>query len=89
MSVDEGRRHELHERARRALGVDAGDTLMELLPPVGWADVATNRELELQLGQLRTAVQNMILTSEHRILFWMFTTVLAGLAIAVSVALSV
>ena len=85
MSVDEARRHELHERARRVLGADAGDTLMELLPPVGWADVATKRDFE----SLRVEIQNMILTSEHRILFWMFTTVLTGLAIAVSVALAV
>ena len=85
MAVDEARRHALHERARRSFGVDSGDSLMELLPPVGWADVATKQDLEM----LKIEVQNMILASEHRILFWMFTTVLAGLAIAVAVALSV
>jgi hypothetical protein len=46
MAIDEARRHELHERARRALGVEAGDTLMEMLPPVGWADVATRRDID-------------------------------------------
>lgn len=85
MAIDEARRHELHETARRVLGAEAGDTLMELLPPVGWADVATKQDLET----LVIRVQNMILASEHRILFWMFTTVLAGIAISVTVALSV
>jgi hypothetical protein len=89
MAVDEARRHALHERARRSFGVDSGDALMELLPPVGWADVATKRDLET----LEIEVQNMILASEHRILMWMFTTVLtavlAGTAISVAVSLSV
>ena len=85
MAIDEARRHALHERARRSFGVDSGDALMELLPPVGWADVATKQDL----ATLEIKVQSMILASEHRILFWMFTTVLAGLAIAVAVALSV
>ena len=31
----------------RTFGDDAGITLMELLPPVGWADVATKQDLEL------------------------------------------
>ena len=31
---------------RRAFGEEAGITLMELLPPVGWADVATKHDLE-------------------------------------------
>lgn len=45
MAVDETRRYELHEAARRTLGEMPGDTLMELLPPVGWADVATKHDL--------------------------------------------
>jgi hypothetical protein len=45
MSVDERGRLQLAEAARRALGDEAGITLMELLPPVGWADVATKQDL--------------------------------------------
>jgi hypothetical protein len=89
MAVDEARRHALHEDARRSFGVESGDALMELLPPVGWADVATKQDLQT----LEVKVQNMVLASEHRILFWMFTTVLttvlAGIGISVGVALSV
>jgi hypothetical protein len=47
MSVDERRRLQLADAAKRALGDDAGITLMELLPPVGWADVATKHDLVL------------------------------------------
>jgi hypothetical protein len=45
MSVDERSRLQLAEAAKRAFGDDAGVTLMELLPPVGWADVATRHDV--------------------------------------------
>jgi hypothetical protein len=45
VSVDERSRLQLAEAAQRLLGTDEGITLMELLPPVGWADVATKHDL--------------------------------------------
>jgi hypothetical protein len=45
MAVDERGRLQLADAAKRAFGDDAGITLMELLPPVGWADVATKQDL--------------------------------------------
>ena len=45
LTIDEASRLELAEAAKRALGERAGVTLMELLPPVGWADVATKHDL--------------------------------------------
>lgn len=45
MAVDERARHELFLRVERELGPAAAETLMELLPPVGWADVATKDDL--------------------------------------------
>ena len=45
MSVDERSRLQLAEALKRTLGDDEGITLMELLPPVGWADVATKHDL--------------------------------------------
>jgi hypothetical protein len=52
MSVDERRRLELADAVKRALGDDAGVTLMELLPPVGWADVATKQDLLVIRGDI-------------------------------------
>ena len=43
---DETARFELHDALRELLGEARGDTLMSLLPPVGWADVATTRDLD-------------------------------------------
>ena len=52
MAVDERHRLQLADAAKRAFGDDAGITLMELLPPVGWADVATKQDLELLESKL-------------------------------------
>lgn len=45
MVVDERSRHELYRRLEEVLGPDAATTLIEHLPPVGWADVATKTDL--------------------------------------------
>ena len=47
MAIDERSRHELYVRLERVLGPEAASTLMEHLPPVGWADVATKRDLDV------------------------------------------
>ena len=46
--IDERARHELYRAIEELLGTRIADTLMALLPPVGWADVATKDDL-LQL----------------------------------------
>jgi len=46
ISVDERTRHLLHQRLDAVLGHEEAGTLMSYLPPVGWADVATKRDLD-------------------------------------------
>lgn len=45
MVVDERSRHQLYRRLEEVLGAEAATTLIEHLPPVGWADVATKHDL--------------------------------------------
>jgi chaperonin cofactor prefoldin len=44
-AIDERARHELFVAVQDTLGPSHADTLMSLLPPVGWADVATKQDL--------------------------------------------
>jgi len=53
MAVDERARHNLFLKVEETLGPETAEALMEMLPPVGWADVATNedlRQLEERIG---------------------------------------
>lgn len=46
MTINDQSRYDLHQRLAQVLGRDEAATLMEHLPPVGWADVATKRDLD-------------------------------------------
>ena len=46
MAITEETRHHLYQRLEEALGPEEASTLMEHLPPVGWADVATKHDLD-------------------------------------------
>lgn len=55
MAIDERRRLELADAVKRTLGEEPGLTLMEMLPPVGWADVATKHDLDALEHRLKGA----------------------------------
>jgi hypothetical protein len=46
MAVDERRRHQLFRKLEEVLGQDHASTLMDYLPPMGWADVARRSDIE-------------------------------------------
>jgi hypothetical protein len=46
MALDERARYELFLRLEQVLGPESAETLMEMMPPVGWADIATKRDLD-------------------------------------------
>ena len=46
MAITEETRHHLYQRLEQALGPEEAHTLMQHLPPVGWADVATKHDLD-------------------------------------------
>jgi hypothetical protein len=59
MAVDERRRKALYDALGRRIGPEEATTLMELLPPVGWADVATKRDLDVLAKELRSEMRAM------------------------------
>jgi hypothetical protein len=48
MAISEEARHEMYLKFEEVLGAQVANTVMEHLPPVGWADVATKRDLDAQ-----------------------------------------
>jgi hypothetical protein len=84
------------------LSEEAADTLMELLPPVGWADVATKTDIQHlsdEMRHLRDELKgdmlNLQLTIEvnvrkliHEQTKWLITTMIAMNAVTVAVAVA-
>jgi hypothetical protein len=52
MAISEESRHRLFRRLEEVLGESAAALLMEYLPPVGWADVATKHDLDLRFARV-------------------------------------
>ena len=65
MAIDERSRHELYVRLEGVLGPEAATTLMEHLPPVGWADVATKRDLDLLAARIDLRFEQIDLRFEQ------------------------
>ena len=74
MAVDERHRYRLHEAARRVLGDDAAVTLMEMLPPVGWADVATKRDLDQLADRVDAMFDAKVAQLQTRLVLWFVGT---------------
>lgn len=53
MAISEQSRHHMYLRLEQVLGAEEAATLMEHLPPVGWADVATKHDLRAFAAELR------------------------------------
>ena len=81
MTIDERHRHALHEAARRTFGDEPAATLMEMLPPVGWADVTTKRDLDqladrfdAKLATLDRDLAHAMMRLSNRLITWFVGT---------------
>ena len=59
MSITEASRFQLRTAIGQILSEEAADTLMELLPPVGWADVATKTDLQHLRNEMQADIKNL------------------------------
>ena len=59
MSITEASRFQLRTAIGLILSEEAADTLMELLPPVGWADVATKTDLQHLRDELKGDIHSL------------------------------
>jgi hypothetical protein len=89
MAVDEQRlRRSLHDRLEATLGVDEAALLMEYLPPVGWADVATRRDLDSFRTEMRAELRADIADLKSSLLMWLVPTILGSITGSVGLAVA-
>lgn len=60
MELDERTRQGLFQRLDDVLGPEHAEVLMSYLPPVGWADVATKRDLDVLESKLTHQFEAML-----------------------------
>lgn len=82
MTVSERSRKELYDRLEELLGPGEAETMMEHLPPVGWADVATRKDLELLEASMRAGFEHGIRVVVLALVMAMIASV--GLAVGVT-----
>lgn len=74
MTVDERTRRDLYAAFEESWGAERTEAMMHLLPPVGWGDVATRRDLDAVRTCLQHELRTGLVTLDTRI-----TTEVAGL----------
>lgn len=57
MSVNEFQRHQVFQWFEEAMDPERAAIMMDLLPPVGWGDIATRADLELVRADLRAEIK--------------------------------
>ena len=76
MTITQDNRHDMHNVLIDKLGRESATTLMELLPPVGWADVA--RRSDVESARLATSQDLLLMTASTSAQFNLVWTEIAA-----------
>lgn len=95
MAVTEEARNRLYNWLMESGGQEVASTMMDLLPPVGWADVATKRDLDhlrmefradLSEGLRSVEVELRGVQRELRLqIYWIVGSILTAMAMTLGV----
>jgi hypothetical protein len=94
MAIDEQRvRQSLHARLAATVGDDEAALLMDYLPPVGWSDVATRRDLDVLRTELQSEMHGIrsdlhaeIADLKSTLLMWLVPTVIGSIGLSVTLS---
>lgn len=86
MAISEESRREMYVKLEEVLGAAVATTMMEHLPPVGWADVATKHDLDAQSVKLELLFRSELRGEINRLMLWLFATILTSLSLAFAAA---
>ena len=67
MVLDERSRHAMFTRLQEVLGEEQATVLMEHLPPVGWADVATKHDIDALRVATKHDIDTLRVATKHDI----------------------
>lgn len=99
MSDSEDRRIAVPEAATHHWGRDVAVTLMEMLPPSGWGDVATRQQLDALRDEMhrefalvraemradRAELRAEVADTQRRTLQWMISTIIATTTLSTAI----
>jgi hypothetical protein len=95
MSVSEYERTQLFRWFEESMGKERATTMMALLPPVGWGDVATRRDLEVlearldaRFNELRAETAGSVTNLQRTFVTWLFLSQATAVA-AIGILLAV
>ena len=83
MTITEQSRLNLYESMREHHGEEVAVTLMEMLPPVGWADIATKSDLEHLRSEITLSFRAELEHALRRQGQWMVATIFAAQVVLV------
>jgi hypothetical protein len=83
VTITQDNRHDMHSVLIEKLGRESATTLMELLPPVGWADVA--RRSDVESARLATTQDLLLMTASTSAQFNLVWTEIAAVRSEMSV----
>lgn len=97
MTIDERTRHLMYLGLEETLGAEVADALMQHLPPVGWADVATKHDLDAHALLMKHDLEQMeerlglridarLHEAQVRLMLWLFPTLMTSFALVFAVA---
>ena len=89
MAVTEESRYRLFKQLEETLGAEHSNTLMEHLPPVGWADVATKADLEQLELRMYLRFDAALASGLHRQFVQIIASVAAMLTVMLTLAVTV
>ena len=85
MAITEESRHQLYTRLESVLGPQEATVLMEHLPPIGWADVATKRDLEIVEARMEARLERSLRDLQRNLFFGIVTMQTAFLGIVLAI----
>ena len=78
MDVTEFQRHEVFKWLEQQMGPERAAIMMDLLPPVGWGEIATKQDLASELGSLEARLVGQIHEAKADLLIKLFFGMVAS-----------